>query len=218
MKTRIKKKHLLFFCGLILAAVFALYACMLNAGEIKTYHSHLGFPDDVVTEIVDDSFTIAGTAGQTDTFPNGYRLIFSAGQPFTLPAGQNVLSGGAYELEPGFISGIEAVYTLQASIQQITPAAGAPAGLVPGALITYKLDFYNPGEAAEMTVIDDPIPANLTYASGTIFLTKDNVTVLQSDAINGDPCGYTATSSIRCVIPNLGAGATGAVTFQASVN
>jgi len=210
MKMKTSKLFFLSLLALFFCAA-SLITCKLYAGAVKT-----GGP----YSIVDDSFTAAGAAGLAEAGPTpSYWLIFSAGQPIGPPVGQTVLSGNGYELESGYISGIEAVYQITKTVTAVETPAGAPSGIVPGARINYKLEFANPGEAAQTnsTLLEDPIPSDLEYASGTIFFTLDNATSAMTDALDGDSCGYTATASIRCVIANVKAGATGSVVFKAIV-
>ena len=203
----VRKRFVLILGGVLAAAVCAFFAVRLSAGAVKTGGQYT---------ILDDSFTIAGAAGIGDST---YRLVFSAGQP----VGQMTLSTGPYEIEGGYVSGITAVYQIAKSNQRVEAPAGytgAAGDIVPGSRITYKLDFTNYGEAAETgtTIIEDSIPANLlSYASGTISLTLNDTTTAQTDALDGDACAYMATAAIHCLLPNVGAGATGALSFKAVV-
>jgi uncharacterized repeat protein (TIGR01451 family) len=192
----------------VLAISLLFFGVYLNAGAIKN-----GGP----YSIIDDSFTIAGAP---DIHDSTYWLVFSAGQP----VGQKTMSGSGYDLEGGYISGIEAVYEITKSITQVETPAGYPGSagdIAPGARLTYRLLFTNHGEAAQTgtTILDDPIPAWLDYASGTISLTLNNSATAQTDALDGDACSYTATGTIaiHCALQNVGAGATGSVSFKAVV-
>jgi uncharacterized repeat protein (TIGR01451 family) len=202
-----QQKSFICFLSILSVAAICYFAPRINAGAIKTGGAYT---------IADDSFTAAGAPGIEGST---YWLVFSAGQP----VGQMTLTGGSgYELEGGYISGIEAVYQITKSIPLVEkPAAysGAAGDIVPGARLTYKLDFTNQGEAAQTgtTILEDPIPATLSYVPGTISLTLNNTAVPQTDGLDGDACAYMATDTVHCVLQNVGAGATGSVIFKAVV-
>ncbi len=167
-------------------------------------------------EIGHGSLTAAGAPGLVGA---GYWLVFSAAQP----AGYTDMSSANYRLEGGYISGIVSVLEATKSIIDIQAPTGTgyngnPDDVVPGSRITFKLEFENKGEAARNAVVDDPIPSDMTYYSGSIeIITNDTTTTNDDDHTDG--CGYlSATASVNCLIPNIAAGATGAIVFDATVN
>lgn len=210
MERSLKRKYFLIPVSLALLglAVFAVFCDRTEAGAVKSGAG--GY------EIADDSFTISGAPGIGGS---NYWLIFAAGQP----VGHKDLTGGTYEIEGGYVSGIEAVFQITKTVTQVESPVGytgAPGDVVPGARINYKLEFTNQGEAARTgtTLLEDPVPASLTYAAGSIILTLNDTPAAQTDTLDGDACAYMATDSIHCLITNIGAGATGSVTFKAVVD
>ncbi len=72
-------------------------------------------------------------------------------------------------------------------------------------------------DAADAVVLTDPIPAEVTYVSGSITLDG----VAQGDVSgDGDPSDYgsTAPGTLTVNIGTLAAGATAVVTFEVTVN
>ncbi len=168
--------------------------------------------------ISNDSITIAGKEVTGST----YVLLYSAGQIIGTPAdaAENVLKGGVYKLESGFISGMEGVFNITKTIvTNLAPTAngytGAATDIVPGSTVMYKLYFENIGEEpGYSTLIEDPLPSTVDYASGTISLTLNDTAVAQTDALDvADSCSFMATDSIHCMLTDLGAGATGSITY-----
>jgi len=212
--SRPAKRRAMMVSAIVMTCACAIFAGRLLAGGVEK----TGGP----YSISNDSITIAGTEVTGST----YVLLYSAGQVFGTPAdaSENVLKGGVYKLESGFISGIEGVFNITKTVlQQQAPTAngytGAATDIVPGSTITYKLYFENTGdEPAYSTLIEDPLPSTVDYASGTISLTLDNTTTAQTDALDvTDSCSFTATDSIHCLLSNLNAGATGTVIYSVIV-
>jgi len=167
-------------------------------------------------EISTDSLSGAsglGVSGST------YMLIYSAGQPL----GRVDMTGGTYDIEGGFVSGMEAIFKIVKSEESVEAPAGYPGNptdKVPGGRVTYKLEFTNYGEAAHEALVEDVVPVQMAYASSTIELVMDITPASQTDdPLDADECGYmVATSSVHCLIPDIEAGATGAVVFKAIID
>jgi hypothetical protein len=181
-------------------------------------------------EITNDSINASGGLASGA----GYSLISAAGQPagfgdlFQTPG--NFTSG--YMLEAGFVSGVEAVFDQFNIIGVITaPTAGGylgtPTDAVPGARITYQLNYSNKGEAAinsvsgatygfSNIVVQSQLPPEMQYETGTIKLNS----VAQTDASDfpgTDSCSYNSgASKVVCIVPMM-AGATGTVQFNAII-
>lgn len=192
---------------LALVAAMAVGAASL-AGPVKSSASY---------EIADDSLTAAGAPGLVSA---GYWLLYSAGQP----VGNADMTSASYRLEGGYVSGIESVLEASKTVTSVsaptgTGYSGGASDIVPGATVTYRLEFENKGEAARNALIDDPIPANMSYASGTIQVITSGGAAVFNDDDHADGCGFlSATASVNCLIPNIAAGATGAVVFSTYVD
>lgn len=91
---------------------------------------------------------------------------------------------------------------------------------IPGATMQYTITVVNSGSANATSVkVTDPIPANTTYVAGSI---KQNSTA-QTDAGGDDNSDFNVTTAgaITSTFPTLstsGAGATGTVSFQVTIN
>lgn len=205
MESKTRKKQMKAVAVFVLFTLYLAAALTVKAGQIKTGGTY---------DITDDSMTAAGRA---DVTGGSYWLLFSAGQP----AGQEDMAGGTYSLEGGFVSGVIPVFQVTKTITNVeTPAGytGNPTDQVPGGRLTYKIEFENFGEGANNALIEDAIPAFATYSPVSIVLTLNNTPSGQSDDKDGDPCAYmAATTSVSCLIPGVGAGATGAVIFKAII-
>jgi len=197
-----RKKHAAAF---VVTALYLFAALAVRAGQIKTGGSY---------DITDDSMTAAGSAGLTG---GTYWLLYSAGQP----VGRTDMAGGPFDLEGGFVSGVIPVFQVTKTVQSVEAPAGYsgdPADQVPGARMTYRLEFENFGEGASNALLEDTIPVYATYSPGSIILNLNDTPAPQSDAQDADECAYmAATDSISCLIPGVGAGATGAVVFIAVI-
>lgn len=106
-----------------------------------------------------------------------------------------------------------------------TPAnksTGAGCSYYPGSVVTYQITATNNG-AGNLTnlVITDPIPANMTYKTGTIRAgTSVGTLSARTDEADGDGGRYDggAIMSGTGSTINLGPGATWVVEFQATIN
>ncbi|MEW6201330.1 MAG: hypothetical protein AB1546_05100, partial [bacterium] len=90
---------------------------------------------------------------------------------------------------------------------------GIPTDPVPGARITYRLNYTNYGEAAETNtiLIEDVIPTNAAYSTGSLIFNGTPKT----DATDGDECQYeSGAEKVICAPQNVAAGATGQVEFK----
>lgn len=152
-------------------------------------------------------------AGRTGMAGGVYTALFSAGQPL----GYATMTGGTYELQGGFVSGIEAVFSVVKTISAVEAPpsyTGGAADPVPGARVTYLLTFTNYGEAADpgSALVEDHIPANATYSAGTLKL-KD---AAQTDVSDGDYCRYDGGPPAKVVCENfdVAAGESGTMTFK----
>ena len=198
----IRSKYALFF--LVLAAVlFVLPQAEMVLGGAKK--SGGGY------EIADDALNVGGGIVEAAS----WRLINSIGQGL----GFTTMIGGTYEMQGGFVSGIEAVFSVQKSVTQVEAPAGyngAPTDPVPGARVTYQLSFINYGEAADTNtvLIEDVIPTNATYVAGTIKYKGAGKT----DAVDGDECRYeSGPKKAVCAPPNVAAGETGIMEFKITI-
>ncbi|GEM_PF-1971589 len=210
MKIELLKKKASLIVAAALAAVLLTSAAVLFAGQIKE-----GGP----YKIMSDSLTSGGSAGVVED--STYRVLYSVGQ--SAGAGAQT-GGGGISLEGGFVSGIEAAFILDNAIAEIEAPAGhsgGPQDAVPGARITYRLEFENRGEAAINAVVstDGPLPSELEFdrfATGSLKLVLNNVETIQDPAVGVDSCDVVA-EEIVCEIADIAAGATGAVVFRAVI-
>jgi uncharacterized repeat protein (TIGR01451 family) len=191
------------------AACFVLFATLapraLIAGGIKTGGGW---------EISNDVIDAAGTVGRNGGI---YWAIDAAGQS----VGYASMAIGIYSIEGGYVSGVVSSLSATGTVVSVTaPVAytGAPTDPVPGAKVRFRIDFANFGEAAQTgtPLVQNPVPANMTYASGTITLNG----VAKSDTVDGDECRFdpAAGGSVMCTMPDLAAGATGVLMFDAIIN
>ena len=200
-------KKLWFAAAVAVIAFASAVAVRTLAGPVKTGGTY---------QILDDSLTNGGSTGVTGS---SYWLVFAAGQP----VGHEDMTGGTYSLEGGYVSGITAVYHVTKTVSQVETPVGYTGTVnvdkVPGGRLTYKLDFTNYGEAAKNTLIEDVVGSDMTYASSTIQLVLNNTPSAMTDGLDGDECGYmSATSSVHCILPDVAAGATGALIFKTIIN
>lgn len=191
---------------------FLVFAAIKSiAGEIKKYPALSANP---TYSIEDDSFSISG-ATEIKNMSQDYWLVFSSGQPAGYKLLTDLYNNSKYEVEGGYISGIESVFTLTKTLYLVESPSGFPGtsgSVAPGARITYKLNFVNDGEAADTgsVVILDPLPSTLG-STGTVAFNMAGAT--SSDY----SCEFTATDTVHCLVQNVAAGATGTVTYQAVV-
>jgi uncharacterized repeat protein (TIGR01451 family) len=206
-----------FACAALLVVALALPA----AAGLKTGGTY---------EIANDALSIAGSALLTG---GTYTVISSVGREagyidlFQTPA--TFMSG--YMVEGGYVSGVEAVFDVytQSSVVAAPVGGGYLGGatdVVPGARITYTVNFSNKGEAAINYVtgatvgyaniqISTFVPAEMDYEPGTIILNA----VAQTDAIDypADACHYfSGTTQVVCIVP-VTAGASGSFSFSGIV-
>ncbi|HOO55462.1 MAG TPA: hypothetical protein PLN69_01485 [bacterium] len=190
----------------MIAAVFCFISVVAYCGNVKQDAS-----GDL--KVLDDSITASGRAGLTDAL-NDYWLAYSAGEPI----GKSVLEDitGDYMLEGSFTSGFTAVFHLTQSIIETEVPAGYAGGSqdpVPGSKITFKVLFENTGDAAwtNSTILEAPVPENMSYATDTIVLTLEN-----TDYSNPAACSCDG-SKILCNIESISAHATGSIQFKAII-
>lgn len=187
------------------AAVVLALGGLAIAGSVKTGGTYY---------LSGDQFTTAGSKNSG----GAYELLFSAGQP----VGHDDMTGGTYAIEGGFVSGVVPVFQAAKSLSlSEAPAgyAGPGTDKVPGTRLTYTVDFTNLGEGANNVLIEDALPAGMTFLPATIELTVDNTTTAMTDGLDGDECAYmAATSSVHCLISGVAAGATGAVVFKTTID
>ena len=85
---------------------------------------------------------------------------------------------------------------------------------IPGAVVEYTLLITNTGTgAADSVVVNDPIPANLTYLPGSISVEG----VAQTDAVDADSAQFVA-NTVTATLGTLGAGANRTIRFRGTVN
>ena len=212
-------KRALRWATLFSVFAFALCARPAMAGE-KTGGGYV---------IANDELSIAGDAVLTG---GTYTVISSvgreAGYADLFQTLYNYFTG--YMLEGGFVSGIEAVFDVYTESSVVAAPVGggylgAAADVVPGARITYTVNFSNKGEAAINYVtgaavgyasiqIQSLVPAELDFEPGTIVLNA----VAQTDANDpADACYYNAgATQVVCIVP-VTAGASGSFTFSGIV-
>lgn len=166
------------------------------------------------------TYTISGdqfTGGGVLTSGGAYVMFYSAGQPL----GHEDMTGGTYNLEGGYVSGVTPVFDITKSIAQVEPPAGytgSAADRAPGSRLTYEIYILNLGDQGFNVLVEDPFPANLTYSTSSISLTKSGVTNAMTDGMDADQCAYMATDSVHCLIESFQAGATASVVFKAVID
>lgn len=101
-------------------------------------------------------------------------------------------------------------------------STGAGCHYYPGSVVTYQITATNTG-AGNLTnlILNDPVPANTTYKTGTIRAgTSVGTLTARSDVADGDGGRYEGGSVISGAgsIINLGPGATWVVEFQTTIN
>ena len=104
-------------------------------------------------------------------------------------------------------------------------AGGGAADAVPGSSLNYTLTFSNSGaQAANTVVILDILPADTTYAAGSImscFSGAACVPTADPDANGADPDCYSIggpVTQIQCDIAILSAGGGGQVTYKVTID
>ena len=198
---------------LFIFAAVAVAAILMHAPQPLVGAAKEGGPYKVLS----DSLTAAGAAGVVGS-GSAYRLVYSVGQ-----AAASTMTGGSYTLEGGFVSGLEAVFVLDAAVDEtLAPPlySGNPDDPVPGSLVTFKLEFVNHGEAGVNTIVEtEPLPAQLDFATSPVSLIFNNV------EIDPPPC-VIDNRIVTCEIGQevavgggddftaAAAGATGAVTVK----
>ena len=88
---------------------------------------------------------------------------------------------------------------------------------IPGATIRYTVTVQNTGSSdATSVVLVDDIPANTTYAGGSITLD----TAAKTDADDADEADYNVTNSgaVTVTITTLSAGSTATITFDVTID
>ena len=89
--------------------------------------------------------------------------------------------------------------------------------LIPGAVVEYCIAVANSGSvAATSVVINDPVPGQLTFSTGTILL-NGTVTAGTCNA-DGAAGGSYAAPNVSGTIATIAAGATRTLVFRATVN
>lgn len=160
-----------------------------------------------------DQFTESGAL----TTGGPYVMFYSAGQP----VGQADMTGGTYELEGGYVSGVLPAFDITKTLVQIEQPVGYTGSVTdraPGSRLTYEIEVANNGDQGFNALIEDPLPANLTYSTSTISLTLSAVTTAMTDGMDADQCAYMATDSIHCLIESFPAGATASVIFKGIID
>ena len=126
-------------------------------------------------------------------------------------AGANAVSSGTY-----IVSSI--IVTLTKTVTGASDPFGGTE-YVPGATISYRITVNVAGSgSAEQLVITDLIPANMTYAAGTILI--DNTPPYQTDAGDGDIADFNITTlnTVTVDFGDTAAPATYTVDFNATIN
>lgn len=106
-------------------------------------------------------------------------------------------------------------FTVTKSSVVVDPFAGSQP--VPGATITYTITVTTTGTAsATNVVIDDDIPANTTFVSGSVTFN----TVVQSNGSGDDTCDFNVNNpgGIYCDVGTLTGVTSTTVTFQVTIN
>jgi uncharacterized repeat protein (TIGR01451 family) len=89
--------------------------------------------------------------------------------------------------------------------------------LIPGAVVEYCIAVANSGSvAATSVVINDPVPGQLTYSTGTILL--NGTTTAGTCNADGVAGGSYAAPNVSGTIATIAAGATRTLVFRATVN
>ncbi|NOT35472.1 MAG: DUF11 domain-containing protein [Candidatus Eisenbacteria bacterium] len=115
------------------------------------------------------------------------------------------------------------------AVVNVTKAISQNAGPSPSGPWTYTLTYTNAGNAtATQLVLRDALPAGMTYVAGSARWSVTGATVL-TDADSSDThgvgvnnikydFGVSTAGSVRAVVNQIPAGASGTVTFQVNVN
>ena len=174
-------------------------------------------------EIVNDTLSIAGS---TDMSGGTLTLFYSAGQE----VGYLDLSNATYTLEAGFVSGLEFMFNATKTFTVAAPAAYVSAGggatdAIPGATVTFSIQFVNDSDdAAASVATTDNLPANTTYSTGSILSCFTGPTCTpasdpDTDDANPD-CFYIAgpPAKIQCDIDTMVSGSGGALQYSIAID
>ena len=209
--------------GICIAILLAsiLFACPANA-ERKTGGNY-----EIVNDVLDAS--VKSTSGPAAA--GGYTLISAMGQQAGYMDFFQVLNDyfTGYMVESGYISGIEPVFDVFVQTATATaPVAGGYLGAgddpVPGARITYTVNFSNSGEAAINHLtgaavgygniqVESVLATECEYEAGTIQLDAA-VQTDASDFPGTDECHYDSVGrKVVCYI-DMPAGSSGTLEYS----
>lgn len=106
--------------------------------------------------------------------------------------------------------------TISAAVINLTKTSNVSSA-TPGTVVTYTLAFQNTGSSpGTAAVVTDPITAGMTYVPGSIRVNGTPITDAGGD--DAGDFGASAPNRITLSLGTIAPGATGTITFQATVN
>jgi uncharacterized repeat protein (TIGR01451 family) len=201
-------------------------------GDLWSEWSCAGTPAVTIYEDVNGNGTLdAGTdLPLTDTNGNGYvDRAFAVGEalPILVEATVPLNSGPTCTLSVrvapenalgGFDSADDLITMIGPALTLVKSADRAT--VIPGEIITYTTSYANAGvDPAFAVVLEDPVPTNTTYVSGSTAGAGTTPTWSHDNGVNFDSSDALPVTHVRWTLnSSLPAGGGGSVIFQVRVN
>ncbi len=202
-----------------------------NFAAAAAPHGSLAYYIDADGNGVPDNFTAITTTGPLASTPgsNVFRFVVAGTVPATAASGNTAdITVQVSDTTPTTLSNTDTT-TVANSVISVTKALSLASGPSPAGPITVTLSYTNSGTAAATNVqLTDILPAQMVYAaasgrwsvSGATVLTDANDGVEQAGSF---PPGIDfrstlgAGATVTAIIPSVGAGVSGTVTFQLNI-